>query len=58
MTNRILLVFLGIFLLLFGLAAVTNFKFEWDTPIMGYSALIAGVVCLFIVALSFKGTQA
>lgn len=41
------LIFLGIFLLLFGIFAVTNIQIEWGKPIMGFSALIAGAVCLY-----------
>ena len=44
MTDRIFLVFLCIFLLLYGLMAVTNFRFEWMGVITGFAALIAGVV--------------
>jgi uncharacterized membrane protein HdeD (DUF308 family) len=41
-----ILVLLGVFLLLFGIFTVTNLQVEWGRPIMGFSALIAGVACL------------
>lgn len=44
--DRLLLILLGVFLLLFGIFAVTNLKVEWGPAIMGFSALAAGVVCL------------
>lgn len=40
------LILLGVFLLLFGIFAVTNIQVEWGKPIMGFSALIAGAICL------------
>ena len=49
MNDKLVLVFLGVFLLLFGVFAVTNLQVEWGKPIMGFSALIAGVVCLIRV---------
>ena len=45
MLDKFVLIFLGIFLLLFGVFAVTNIQVEWGKPIMGFSALIAGVIC-------------
>lgn len=47
MSDKLVLIFLGVFLLLFGIFAVTNLKIEWGQPIMGFSALVAGAVCLF-----------
>lgn len=44
--DRLLLILLGVFLLLFGIFAVTNLKVEWGPAIMGFSALAAGIVCL------------
>lgn len=46
MNDKLVLILLGIFLLLFGIFAVTNLQVEWGKPIMGFSALAAGVVCL------------
>lgn len=42
-------IFLGVFLLLFGLFAVTNIQVEWGKPIVGFSALIAGVVIVVMM---------
>lgn len=46
MSDKVLLILLGVFLLLFGFFAVTNVKVTWGEPIMGFSALAAGIVCL------------
>ncbi len=45
--DKLLFILLGIFLVLFGILAVTNLQVEWSKSIMGFSALAAGVVCLF-----------
>ncbi len=45
MFDRLVLACLGIFLLLFGLFSVTNIQVEWGKPIMGFAALVAGVIC-------------
>lgn len=45
MFDRLVLICLGVFLLLFGLFSVTNIQVEWGKPIMGFAALIAGVIC-------------
>ena len=49
MWDKLLLITLGIFLLLTGLFTVTNFQIEWGKPILGFSALIAGVVCFVVL---------
>lgn len=46
MTDKLLLILLGLFLLLFGLFSVTNIQVEWGKPIMGFAALAAGAVCV------------
>ena len=46
MFDRVLLVCLAIWALLFGLFKVTNLKVEWGEPIMGFAALVLGIVCL------------
>jgi hypothetical protein len=46
MFDKLLLILLGLFLVLFGVFAVTNLQVEWGKPIMGFSALAAGVVCI------------
>jgi hypothetical protein len=45
MFDKITLACLGIFLVLFGVLTVTNIDVTWSHPIMGFAALIAGVVC-------------
>jgi hypothetical protein len=45
---------LGVFLVLFGVFAVTNIQVEWGKPIMGFSALVAGIACIF---LAFSGVR-
>ena len=46
MLDKIFFVLLGVFLLLFGIFSVTNLQVEWGKPIMGFSALVAGIVCI------------
>ena len=40
------LICLAIWALLFGLFKVTNFQVVWGDPIMGFAALVLGIVCL------------
>lgn len=47
MTDKLVLILLGVFLLLFGIFAVTNIKVTWGEPVMGVAALAAGIVVLF-----------
>ena len=42
--DRLVLILLALFLILFGLSVVTNIAVELGRPLMGWSALIAGVV--------------
>ena len=44
--DRLLLICLAVWALLFGLFSVTNISIEWGKAIMGFAALILGVVCL------------
>ena len=44
--DKLLLFLLGAFLLLFGLAAITNLQIVWMGPATGLAALAAGVVCV------------
>lgn len=44
--DKLVLILLAIWALLFGLFAVTNFEVVWGKPIMGFAALCLGVVCL------------
>lgn len=46
MFDKVFLVLLGVFLLLFGIFAVTNLEVVWGRPLMGLAALAAGVVAL------------
>ena len=44
--DKLVLILLGVFLLLFGIFAVTNIEVVWGKPLMGFAALAAGIVCL------------
>lgn len=44
MFDKIFLGFLALFLVLFGIAAVTNLQIVWMEPVTGIAALIAGVI--------------
>ena len=44
--DRLILILLGVFLLLFGAGAVTNVVIVWMGPVTGLAALACGVVCL------------
>ena len=44
--DRLVLILLAVWALLFGLFNVTNIVVEWGKPLMGFSALILGVICL------------
>ena len=44
--DRLILILLGIWALLFGIFKVTNLQVVWADPLMGFSALVLGVVCL------------
>lgn len=46
MFDKLVLILLGIFLLIYGLMTVTNIEIVWMKPICGLSALVAGVVLL------------
>lgn len=46
MSDKLTLLCLAVWALLFGLFAVTNLRVEWGQPIMGFAALVLGVVCL------------
>lgn len=45
MLSRLAVGFLALFLLLYGLAVVTNFRFDHMGTVTGIVALIAGVLC-------------
>lgn len=48
MNSKLFLILLCVFLLLFGIFAVTNLRITWGEPLMGISALAAGIVGLFL----------
>lgn len=48
--DRVVLITLGLFLVIFGVLAVSNIEVLWARGIMGFSALVAGAVCLFRAA--------
>lgn len=45
MLDRLTLGCLAAWALLFGIFSVTNIQVEWGKPIMGFAALILGIVC-------------
>jgi hypothetical protein len=47
--DRLVLICLAVWSLLFGLFTLTNFRIEWGQPLMGLAALVLGVVCLIRV---------
>lgn len=46
MSDRLILICLAVWALLFGLFAVTNIEIAWGKPLMGFAALVLGIVCL------------
>jgi hypothetical protein len=48
MNSKLLLILLGVFLVLFGIFAVTNIRVTWGEPLMGIAALCAGIVALVL----------
>lgn len=50
MLDKVVLVCLAIWALLFGIFSVTNLRVEWGQPIMGFAALVLGVVCIIRVS--------
>lgn len=44
--DKLVLILLGIFLVLYGVAHVTNIQILWMGPLTGLAALACGVVCL------------
>jgi hypothetical protein len=44
--DKLVLICLAVWAFLFGLLTVTNIKVEWGNPIMGFAALVLGIVCL------------
>lgn len=46
LSDRIVLLALALWALLFGIFAVTNLQVVWGQPIMGFAALVLGIICL------------
>lgn len=44
--DRLILICLAVWALLFGLSAVTNIDVVWGRPLEGLAALVLGIVCL------------
>lgn len=47
MNRKLWLILLGVWFLLWGALAVTNFRFEAQNLVMGFLAIIVGVLVLF-----------
>jgi hypothetical protein len=45
MLDKIILICLAVWALLYGLLAVTNLEVTWGRPICGFAALALGIVC-------------
>lgn len=48
MSSKLFMILLCVFLLLFGIFAVTNLRITWGEPLMGIAALAAGIVGLIL----------
>lgn len=44
--DKLVLICLAVWALLFGLFTVTNIQVEWGKPLMGFAALVLGIVCI------------
>ena len=44
--DKVVLVCLAVWAFIFGILTVTNIEVTWSRPIMGFAALILGVVCI------------
>lgn len=56
MNNRVLLICLAVFFILYALFALTNIKVVWGDIAMGIAALVAGVVCAFYALAGWRST--
>jgi hypothetical protein len=45
MFGKILLIAFAVFFLLYGLFAVTTIKVVWGETLIGFAALVAGIIC-------------
>lgn len=50
--DKLVLVCLAVWAFLFGIFSVTNLDVVWGRPIMGFAALVLGIVCLIRVVRS------
>ena len=46
MLDKLLLIALAVWALIFGLLHVTNIQVAWGVPLMGFAALVVGIICL------------
>jgi len=44
--DKVVLVTLAVWALIFGLLTVTNLEVVWGRPLMGFAALVLGIICL------------
>lgn len=47
MLDKLVLILLGVWALIFGIIYVTDLKISFGPVIMGFAALACGIVCLF-----------
>jgi len=44
--DKLILLLLAVWALLYGIFAVTNIRVDWGPTILGFAALVLGIVCL------------
>lgn len=44
--DKLILILLAVFMLIFGIFGVTNLQVTWGPQIMAFAALVLGAVCL------------
>lgn len=47
--DKLVLVFLAVWSLLYGIFSVTNIDVVWGKPLMGFAVLLLGIVCIIVV---------
>ena len=47
--DKLVLVLLAVWSLLYGIFSVTNIDVVWGKPLMGFAALLLGIVCIIVV---------
>lgn len=55
--DRVIVLLLGVWAFLFGVLQVSNLKVEAMSTIMGYAALILGVVCIVRALMGFMAAK-